>query len=864
MSDAVTGLNAALEGRYRVERELGEGGMATVYLADDLRHERNVALKVLKPELAAVVGAERFLAEIKTTANLQHPHILPLFDSGEADGFLFYVMPYVEGESLRQKLEREHQLPVDEAVRIATDMAEALDYAHHQGVIHRDIKPGNVLIHAGQPVISDFGIALAVGAAGGDRMTETGLSLGTPHYMSPEQATGDQTVGTATDTYALGCVLYEMLVGDPPYTGSTAQSVLGKIVTSTPVAPAEHRGTIPPNVDAAVRRSLEKLPADRFASAGDFAGALSDQSFRHGVASGGAATTARGLWNPLSVAMTGLAVLGFATAGVTLATRGPVDRVRVPTTRVALDIQGHSFALGRLTLSPDASLLALISAASDGRRIYLRRSDSESVTLLPGTEGAQELTFSPDGRWILFARGEDLLRMSVDGGPAQTIARTGAAVQELHWGEDGSIVFMQIGGIFRIPTQGAEIEQIIPSPVSYDLRFPRMLPDGKSVLYTDSEVGRSEIRLLSLEGGEVTTLVTEGSDPRYLSSGYLVYGHPRGSLHAVRFDLRSRSVTGEPIPIQDSIGMDTRGIVDYDVSESGTAVYVVGSGVSALRLVLLGVDGQEDPLPIPLGAYRGAPAISPDGTRLAYTNDQSIFVYNMTLGTNIQLTSQGFAGGALWSPEGDSIVYYQLDGGRLRIVAVDGSGAPVDILERPGTQGPLGWSADGSQMLISEASNLLILTRGAEPAVTPYLEADWAEEQGRVSPDGRWVVYESDEEGRTEIFVRAFPEPGEKWKVSENGGLRPRWSRDGSTVYYRSGADLVAARLTIDTSVVVESRETVFSGPYGIAFDVLPDGRFVIARLTQDQQDAVRAGRMVLAVNWGAELAARMGGKEGS
>ncbi|GIS80959.1 MAG: hypothetical protein CM1200mP14_25250 [Gammaproteobacteria bacterium] len=193
--DTVARLNAALEGRYRIDRELGEGGMATVYLADDLRHERKVALKVLKPELAAVVGADRFLAEIKTTANLQHPHILPLFDSGEADSFLFYVMPYVEGESLREKLNREQQLPVDEAIRIATAVAQALQHAHDREVIHRDIKPGNILIQDGQPVVADFGIALAVGAGGGARMTETGLSVGTPYYMSPEQATGDQYVG---------------------------------------------------------------------------------------------------------------------------------------------------------------------------------------------------------------------------------------------------------------------------------------------------------------------------------------------------------------------------------------------------------------------------------------------------------------------------------------------------------------------------------------------------------------------------------------------------------------------------------------------------------------------------------------------
>ena len=216
MSDAVSRLNAALEGRYAIERKLGEGGMATVYLADDIKHNRKVALKVLKPELAAVVGAERFLTEIQVTANLQHPHILPLFDSGEADSFLFYVMPYVEGETLRDRIDREKQLPVDEAVGLASKVAGALQHAHENGVIHRDIKPGDILIQGGEPVVADFGIALAVGAAGGSRLTETGLSVGTPYYMSPEQATGDQALGPASDTYALACVLYEMLVPSLP------------------------------------------------------------------------------------------------------------------------------------------------------------------------------------------------------------------------------------------------------------------------------------------------------------------------------------------------------------------------------------------------------------------------------------------------------------------------------------------------------------------------------------------------------------------------------------------------------------------------------------------------------------------------
>ena len=271
MTDPVTRLNAALEGRYRIERQLGEGGMATVYLADDLKHERKVALKVLKPELAAVVGADRFLAEIKTTANLQHPHILPLFDSGQADSFLFYVMPYVEGDTLRDKIDREKQLSVQEALTITEKVASALDYAHEHGVVHRDIKPGNILLsERGEPTVADFGIALAVAQAGGGRVTETGLSLGTPHYTSPEQATGDRDVDSRTDVYALGCVLYEMLTGDPPYQGSSAQAVLGQILTGDPVWASKKRSSVPANVDAAIRRALEKLPADRFTGAQQF------------------------------------------------------------------------------------------------------------------------------------------------------------------------------------------------------------------------------------------------------------------------------------------------------------------------------------------------------------------------------------------------------------------------------------------------------------------------------------------------------------------------------------------------------------------------------------------------------------------
>ena len=365
MSDPVTRLNAALEGRYAIERELGEGGMATVYLADDLKHKRKVALKVLKPELAAVVGAERFLAEITTTANLTHPHILPLHDSGEADGFLFYVMPHIEGESLRERIDREKQLPVDEAVKIATDLAEALDYAHRHKIIHRDIKPANVLIHEGRPLIADFGIALAVGVAGGGRLTETGLSVGTPHYMSPEQATGDQAVGVATDIYALGAVLYEMLVGEPPYTGSTAQAILGKIIAGEPVSAAKNRTSVPANVDAALRCALEKLPADRFTSAQDFVRALGDEHFRYGELVAAGAKDVTGPWKRLAAAMTVIAAVFGVVAGRSLVRpepSQPVARFEL-TLPEGLETSVGLVGIGKLAVSPDGSQVVFVATS---------------------------------------------------------------------------------------------------------------------------------------------------------------------------------------------------------------------------------------------------------------------------------------------------------------------------------------------------------------------------------------------------------------------------------------------------------------------------------------------------------------------
>jgi serine/threonine-protein kinase len=339
--DVIATLRGALSATYEIEREIGAGGMATVYLARDLRHDRRVALKVLNPELGAVLGVERFLAEIKVTANLQHPNLLPLFDSGEANGLLYYVMPFVEGESLRARLDREKQLPIDEALRIAVAVANALDYAHSHHVIHRDLKPENILLQAGQPVVADFGIALAVSKAGGTRVTQTGLSLGTPQYMSPEQATGDRVIDGRTDIYSLGALTYEMLSGEPPHIGQTAQAIIARLLTDKPRSVRASRSAVPEHVDGAVQRALEKLPADRFSSAREFAEALQGRGASASTTAVSSQAVAKRsssirerMRDPVTLGLFGVAIAAIAVATVSSARR-PVSET-VPTSRFVL------------------------------------------------------------------------------------------------------------------------------------------------------------------------------------------------------------------------------------------------------------------------------------------------------------------------------------------------------------------------------------------------------------------------------------------------------------------------------------------------------------------------------------------------
>jgi serine/threonine-protein kinase len=427
-----TRLSTALADRYRVERELGAGGMATVYLAHDLRHDRDVAIKVLHSDLGAALGAERFLSEIRTTARLQHPHILPLLDSGDADGLLFYVMPVVTGESLRSRLERERQLPIADAVRLAREIASALDYAHRHGVIHRDIKPENVLLHDGQALVADFGIALAVQSAGTQRLTQTGLSLGTPGYMSPEQAMGEKTIDARSDIYALGAMTYEMLVGEPPFTGASVQAVVARLISEEPRPLVVQRRSIPEHVEIAVMRALEKLPADRFASAAEFAAALGG---------GGTATTfttrarASSRRSPRAMyALGAVALLASIAAGwgwMRPAVPPPVVRYRI----VIDSVPAVRDVTGELAISPDGA--TLVRSGGPGGVLLVRRRDELSFSPLAGTKDASGPFFSPDGARVGYYSNGALLAVPLAGGPATVIADSLAVPESVTWASDG-------------------------------------------------------------------------------------------------------------------------------------------------------------------------------------------------------------------------------------------------------------------------------------------------------------------------------------------------------------------------------------------------------------------------------------------
>ena len=886
MSDGrVERLNAALEGRYRIERELGEGGMATVYLAADLKHERKVALKVLKPELAAVVGAERFLAEIKTTANLTHPHILPLFDSGEADSFLFYVMPHVEGESLRDRLDREKQMGVKDSVAITQKVAGALDYAHGNGVVHRDIKPGNILLSAqGEPLVADFGIALAVAQAGGGRITETGLSVGTPQYMSPEQAAGDRDgVGPPSDVYALGCVLYEMLVGEPPHTGMTAQAILARILLGAAKSVMAHRPSVPPNVDAAIARALEKIPADRFTGAQDFAKALADSRFRHGAVAVEARAAASGPWNRVTGGLAALTAVSVLSAAWGWLRPTP----QLPVTRALIDIGDLSFATGgEILVSPDGSRFALVGL-SGPQPLYWRDADAESFQPIPGTEGARLASFSPDGQSLVFTTSTGLEKIAIAGGAPQPVTALPSGTRGVHWGDDGNIVFTgsRNRGLYLAPdTGGAPVTLLEASGEPSSVSNPRLLPGGNFVIFTQATSAYPSTLLLDRATDSVRLLLSGAADALHVETGHLLYVDVSGTLWAVAFDLREGEIVGEPVTMFDGLTKTRESSARYRVSQNGTLVYgAVGGARGAQQLLIVDLDGNEEVLPLTPRIFAEV-KWSPDGQSLVYSSvtpgnpNSHISIYDLELGAPpTQLTVEGENRRPVVSSDGTRVAFASIregsDGYDLWVKTV-GDGLPArSIISLPGHQYPTQWLSDTLLVFESRANSsdlwMLNLSDSDSPSPELYLDLETDLYDMVVSPDGTLAAYWA-RELQNQVYINSFPQPGASTRVSQGNGQRSFRSSDGGIMYYWSngGADgevFTAARIERNPTPVVLSRDFLFSTDYVQRYtDFHPDGNRLVAPLrvgaATDREDATsEPERFVVVTNWFEELKERMG-----
>ena len=891
-SDPVARLNAALEGRYAIERELGEGGMATVYLADDLKHERKVALKVLKPELAAVVGAERFLAEIKTTANLTHPHILPLHDSGEADGFLFYVMPHIEGESLRERIDREKQLGVDDSVAITQKVANALDYAHGHGVVHRDIKPGNILLsEQGEPLIADFGIALAVAQAGAGRITETGLSLGTPHYMSPEQATGDRDVDPRSDVYALGCVLYEMLAGQPPFSATTAQAVLVKILTADAPSITSERRTVPPHVGHALARALEKLPADRFTSAAEFAAALGDPSFtyearaRTSVAASTpepvatqAPATMPGPSKRLTIAATTLAALLAALAAWGWLRSPPAPEPGVPTRATVTGADMTGVVGWKLAISPDGRSILKV----DGGSIHMRTASDPEWRQLPNTAGGLNPTFSPDGQSFAFdIQGRSGIRkVSIIGGPALPVTTSG---EDPHWGFDNTIVYEERGRLYRVASSGGDPQVLLESD-SVIARRPHLLPNGKAVVFGTGGAQTSRILIFEIETGEVRELVPAGNQPRYVSTGHLIYGHGDGALMGVPFDLETLQVTGAPVTLLPSLAVFGSGASQFAVSQTGTLVYRTGGSGTGQSVTPVWVerDGtarEIDPAWTTQGtAQLSSLALSPNEDRLAISIPASggttdLWVKQLDTGPLSRLTFEGATNNrATWSPNGESLRFLSNRAGNrdLWTKRADGSGAAELVLDQEAGIWEALYSSDGTWLVLREgvltAGDIYAIRPGVDSVAVPLEVTEFQEVSISLSPNDRWLAYVANNTGRDEVYVRPFPSDAGSGlvQVSTDGGLDPVFAHNGRELFYRNGAnELVAVQFTGDPTFVAGQQEVLFPMDDYLTisahakYDVSPDDqRFVMLRI--NSEDAV-ASEIIMVTNWFTELRGRMG-----
>ncbi len=803
VNDDLSRLSASLADRYRIERELGAGGMATVYLAHDLKHDRNVAIKVLRPELAAVIGAERFLSEIKTTANLQHPHILSLFDSGTVDGTVFYVMPFVDGESLRDRLTREKQLPVRDALGITREIADALQYAHAHGVIHRDIKPENILLQGGHALVADFGIALAASKVGGNRMTETGMSLGTPQYMSPEQAMGERELDARTDVYALGCVAFEMLAGEPPFTGPTAQSIVAKVITAAAPPLRDKRDTVPEHVSEAIHTALQKTPADRFGSAAEFAAALETPGATASRrAPAGVPRSSTRLRAGMVGAMVFLAVAAFLLGGKLLGGSGApplvFGRATHATWETGLEITAALSPDGRsvaYAAGPLVAMHVMVKPVGEGRAILLTGDTTSSET---------DPQWSADGSRILYLAHSGVSSAPASGGAGrpEIPGDTASPVMSAVWSADNRIAFTRADSLFVRASDGtvravARIPQATRCAWSPNARFVACAAGDPYYASAGTLFGNqspSWIVVARVSDGRLTTVTDTLSlnhSPAWSADGRWLYfvSNRDGPNDIYGVPLKSN---GEA---EGAVERLSTGLGAHTISVSNVGNRVAYSRYSA-RTTLWSIPVPANPPVATTAATRitnanetiEAMSVSADGKWLYYDSNLSgnvdIFRVPAGGGEPEQLTTDpadDFAPDP--SPDGREIAFHSWRGGSrdIYVMRLDGGGVQR-VTDSPQQEALARWTPDGKGLVYTDMS----LPHGIWLA-----RRDDAGHWGKprkmvaygffpfVSPDGRWLAFTDDVYSRRLELMPMDSGPTHSMHTGTSAASWATWAPDG-------------------------------------------------------------------------------------
>ena len=876
MTDVLTRLTTSLAGHYEVQRELGAGGMATVYRAVDLKHQRDVAIKVLHPDLGAALGGERFLSEIRTTARLQHPHVLPLLDSGAADGLLYYVMPLVTGETLRQRLDREQQLPIDDAISIAREVADALGYAHGLGVIHRDIKPENILLRDGHAVVADFGIALAVQSAGGARMTQTGLSLGTPQYMSPEQAMGERAIDGRSDIYALGAVTYEMLAGEPPFTGPNVQAIVARLLAEEPRSLTRLRRAVPAGLESAVMRALEKLPADRFAKAADFSAALLAET------PGSTRTSARSHQKPLTRAWPIFAVgAAMLAAGVGLGrVLAKPATISEPSRQLAIDLpdsirvafKGNLDApggQGSVTISGDGRRIAWIGTTprTTGVQLYVRDLSSYTIRAVPGTAGAFAPFLSADGSLLGYFSGRELRETNLNNGETRVLLRDLRSSKGAAYLTSGSVLVAVESGVLTVVARGGGTRRITAfAPTTKELEstglltFPAMMPNER---YAVGVSANGPMVVGSLTDGAIrrirpfnvsdSTAVIVGGAPQV--AGGRLYWLERDVVLSAVLDAEEARLTSEPTPVVSGVRGDLFGAADFDVADDGTVVFVAGADPAIGHLAWLGPGNRVDTLALPPAAYGGFD-ISPDGRSLLTktfnaSGATEIRVFDIARGTSTVLdVGTGDISQPGWSGDGRTALVSVAPNGvasaRVLRVPVDGRSAidtvmsggldryavshdgRVTVLQVSAMGSPNRYLAfgQGSKFYASANNGPFEELTGLRDFVSPAL-----------SPDGKWLAYEKYGVGRSALYIERFPPDGRPIPVPNDGdAYEAFFSAKGDKLYYRTGSSVMQVPLVVTGNEMTLGNaskyvDVPFADFLGRAYKLARDDRLLVKLL---------------------------------